>query len=59
MATTQFLPTQLDSLIQAAINGSITAQHRLGDHYVSGFYDDEQNIVPIYFNSTELEGALS
>ena len=57
MATTQFLPTQLDSLIQAAITGSISAQHRLGDHFASGFYDDNQDLVTIYFNSSELEGA--
>ena len=57
MATTQFLPTQLDSLIQAAINGSISAQHRLGDHYASGFYDENQDLVPAYSNLTELEGA--
>ena len=57
MATTQFLPTQLDSLIQASITGSISAQHRLGDDFASGFYDDNQDLVSIYFNSTELEGA--
>ena len=57
MASTQFLPSQLDSLIQAAITGSISAQHLLGDHFGSGFYDDNQDLVPIYFNSTELEGA--
>ena len=57
MATTQFLPTQLDSLIQAAITGSISAQHRLGEHFASGFYDGNQDLVPIYSSSDELEGA--
>ena len=57
MATTQFLPTQLDSLIQAAITGSIPAQRRLGDHFASGFYDENQDLASIYFNSSELEGA--
>ena len=56
MATNQFLPTQLDSLIQAAITGSISAQHRLGDHFGSGFYD-EQDLAHIYSNVTELERA--
>ena len=56
MATTQFLPAQLDSLIQAAIAGSISAQNHLGDHYGSGFYD-EQDRAPIYFNLSEVQGA--
>lgn len=54
MATTQFLSTQLDSLIQAATNGGISAQHRLGDYYDFCFYDDKNLVAS---DSTELEGA--
>jgi len=54
--TTQFLPAQLDSLILAAIAGSVSAQHRLGDHYSFGFYDGEHDLVPISFSPSGPEG---
>ena len=40
MDTTQFLPNNLDLLIQSAIAGSIVAQDRLAYYFSNGFSDD-------------------